>query len=57
LVKGGYLLQDNRGKNNITRRPKNEPPQCFYVVPVDALLDGIELNNTTSSNNDNAVEQ
>jgi hypothetical protein len=39
LVKDGYLLKDNRGKNSITRRPKNEPPQCFYVVPVEALLD------------------
>ena len=52
LVKDGYLLQDNRGKNNITRRPKNEPPQCFYVVPVEALLN-IAPENTNNSNTDN----
>jgi hypothetical protein len=50
-------VQNNRGENTIMKRPKNEPPQCFYVVPVDTLLDGVELENTTSSNNYNTVKQ
>jgi hypothetical protein len=57
LVKGGYLMQNNRGENTIPQKPKNESKQRFYVVPVEALLDSVELNNTTSLNNNNASEQ
>ena len=39
LVKGEYLLQGNDKKNVKVERPKNEPPQRFYVVPFKALID------------------
>ena len=57
LVKDGYLMQNNRGENTVMKRPKNEPPQCFYIVLVEALLDGVESESTTTSNNDDTIEQ
>jgi hypothetical protein len=46
-------VQNNRGENTIMKRPKNEPPQRFYVVPIEALLDGVELEKAITSNTDN----
>lgn len=52
LVNGGYLKQNKRNENTLMKRPKNEPPQCFYVVPVEALLD-LTSENIASVNTDN----
>ena len=57
LAKDGYLLKDNRGKYSVTKYPKTEPPQRFYVVPVEALIDAVELKNITTLNNNNKEQQ
>jgi hypothetical protein len=43
LVKDGYLKQSATKRNTRPERPKNELTQSFYVVPVEALLDGGEI--------------
>jgi uncharacterized protein (DUF927 family) len=39
LIKKGIIKQFNDGRYTQARRPKNQDPQRFYVVPVEALLD------------------
>ena len=51
LVSGGYLIQNKIGENTQKNRPKNEPPQRFYVIPADALIDIANENITSSDNN------
>ena len=43
LVKNNFIIQGNDKKHTQIKRPKNEPSQRFYIVPVDALLDEVEL--------------
>ena len=57
LVKNGYLLKDSNGKYSVKRQPKNEPPQRFYVIPFEALLDGVESENATTLTTDNTKQQ
>ena len=57
LVNGGYIKKGNDGKNTKIERPKNELPQRFYVIPVEALLDLASKNIASVNTNNNNSEQ